>query len=177
MPQEPRGDGRPERGAARPGLELHCERTYWPRDVATWLMDAGLVLRDVLDAATLRNATACHRRHRRCAKTPSGDACSIGMTGWVALSELHALRIDLFLRQRDPTPRRPLALRNKSSQKNRKTWSDKPSGFIFPARWIGCGLVIGILDELDLRRAPLHPKNKDGRTNPFRRSSPPRSNC
>ena len=45
-----------------PHLERHLERTYWPRDVATWLMDAGLVLRDVLDAATLRNATACHRR-------------------------------------------------------------------------------------------------------------------
>ena len=52
------------RDSARPAphLERHLERTYWPRDVATWLMDAGLVLRDVLDAATLRNATACHRR-------------------------------------------------------------------------------------------------------------------
>ena len=50
--------------AARPAprLELHCERAYWPRDVATWLMDAGLVLCDVLDAATFRKATACHRR-------------------------------------------------------------------------------------------------------------------
>jgi hypothetical protein len=45
-----------------PRLELHRERAYWPCDVATWLMDAGLVLRDVLDAATLRRATACHRR-------------------------------------------------------------------------------------------------------------------
>jgi SAM-dependent methyltransferase len=43
-------------------LELHLERTYWPRDIATWLMDAGLVLRDVLDAATLRKATAYTRR-------------------------------------------------------------------------------------------------------------------
>ena len=52
------------RESARPAphLELHRERTYWPRDVATWLMDAGLVLRDVLDAGTLRRATACHRR-------------------------------------------------------------------------------------------------------------------
>jgi SAM-dependent methyltransferase len=52
------------RDSARPTprLELHRERTYWPRDVATWLMEAGLVLRDVLDAATLRDATACHRR-------------------------------------------------------------------------------------------------------------------
>ena len=47
---------------AAPQLELHLERAYWPRDVATWLMDAGLILRDVLDAVTLRPATACHRR-------------------------------------------------------------------------------------------------------------------
>ena len=63
------------RGSARPAprLELHCERTYWPRDVATWLIDAGLVLRDVLDAATLRKATACHRRIIVVAqKPPSG---------------------------------------------------------------------------------------------------------
>jgi SAM-dependent methyltransferase len=43
-------------------LEFHCERAYWPRDVAIWLMDAGFVLRDVLDAATLRRSTGCHRR-------------------------------------------------------------------------------------------------------------------
>jgi SAM-dependent methyltransferase len=67
------------RDSARPAprLELHCERTYWPRDVATWLMDAGLVLRDVLDAATLRKATACHRRIIVVAqKPPSGRQVS-----------------------------------------------------------------------------------------------------
>ena len=43
-------------------LELHRERAYWPRDVARWLMDAGFVLRDVKDAASMRSTVDCPRR-------------------------------------------------------------------------------------------------------------------
>jgi SAM-dependent methyltransferase len=63
-----------------PRLELHLERAYWPDDVATWLMDAGLVLRDVLDAATLRHATSCHRRIIIVAQKPA-SIISVRRTG------------------------------------------------------------------------------------------------
>ena len=43
-------------------IERHCERAYWPRQVASWLMDAGFIIRDVLDAKTLRKATFCPTR-------------------------------------------------------------------------------------------------------------------
>jgi SAM-dependent methyltransferase len=42
--------------------ELHRERAYSPHEVARWLIDAGLVLREVLDAATLRSARFCTPR-------------------------------------------------------------------------------------------------------------------
>ena len=74
------------RESARPAprLELHRERTYWPRDVATWLLDAGLVLRDVLDAATLRQATACHRRIIVVAQKPAGAPTRSGTSRLLA---------------------------------------------------------------------------------------------
>jgi hypothetical protein len=43
-------------------MELHRERAYSPQEVASWLMEAGFMLRDVLDAATLRRATVCPSR-------------------------------------------------------------------------------------------------------------------
>jgi SAM-dependent methyltransferase len=43
-------------------IERHCERTYYPQQVASWLIDAGFVIRDVLDAKTLRKATFCPSR-------------------------------------------------------------------------------------------------------------------
>lgn len=43
-------------------VEHHCERAYTPREVADWLMNAGFVLRDVIDASTLRRAIACPTR-------------------------------------------------------------------------------------------------------------------
>ncbi len=43
-------------------LELHRERAYSPQQVAMWLMDAGFVLREVLDGATLRMAGSCSPR-------------------------------------------------------------------------------------------------------------------
>jgi SAM-dependent methyltransferase len=66
------------RDSARPipHLERHLERTYWPRDVATWLMDAGLILRDVLDAATLHKAAGCHRRIIVVAQKPESKGSS-----------------------------------------------------------------------------------------------------
>jgi SAM-dependent methyltransferase len=69
-------------GSARPAprLELHRERAYWPDDVATWLMDAGLILRDVLDAASLRHATSCHRRIIIVAQKPE-SSISVRRTG------------------------------------------------------------------------------------------------
>jgi SAM-dependent methyltransferase len=45
-----------------PKVEWHCERAYWPQHVASWLMDAGFILRDVLDAKTLLKATFCPTR-------------------------------------------------------------------------------------------------------------------
>lgn len=45
-----------------PRFELHRERAYFPADVARWLMDAGFVLLEVLDATTLRRAAACPAR-------------------------------------------------------------------------------------------------------------------
>jgi SAM-dependent methyltransferase len=68
------GSGRPA-----PRLELHRERAYWPDDVATWLMDAGLILRDVLDAS-LRHATSCHRRIIIVAQKPESNI-SVRRTG------------------------------------------------------------------------------------------------
>jgi SAM-dependent methyltransferase len=50
----------PDRSADR--LELHRERAYRPKDVALWLSDAGFIVRDVLDAATLRRVSVCPRR-------------------------------------------------------------------------------------------------------------------
>ena len=47
---------------SRHALELHTERAYWPHEVATWLMDVGFLLREVLDAATLSAATTCPGR-------------------------------------------------------------------------------------------------------------------
>ena len=57
-------------------LELHRERAYWPRDVAKWLMDAGFVLRDVKDAASMRSTVACPRRIVVVAqkRAPSGES-------------------------------------------------------------------------------------------------------
>lgn len=43
-------------------VERHRERTYAPHDVARWLMEAGFVLRAVLDAATLGPAQGCPAR-------------------------------------------------------------------------------------------------------------------
>lgn len=45
-----------------PGLELHTERTYPPRDIAQWLAQTGFIVREVLDARTLKGATFCPRR-------------------------------------------------------------------------------------------------------------------
>jgi SAM-dependent methyltransferase len=43
-------------------VERHRERAYPPRDVGKWLMDAGFVVREVLDGATLRWARTCRPR-------------------------------------------------------------------------------------------------------------------
>lgn len=43
-------------------IERHCERAYSPQQVARWLMEAGFMIRDVLDAKTLRKATFCPAR-------------------------------------------------------------------------------------------------------------------
>jgi SAM-dependent methyltransferase len=56
-----------------PGIERHRERAYWPREVAAALMDAGFVLRDVVDAATLRRATTCPSRVIVIARKPLCD--------------------------------------------------------------------------------------------------------
>ena len=45
-----------------PSVELHAERTYEPRDIARWLAEVGFVIREVLDADSLRRANACPRR-------------------------------------------------------------------------------------------------------------------
>ena len=45
-----------------PRVERHCERAYWPQQVAGWLMDTGFVLRDALDAKTLRKPIFCPAR-------------------------------------------------------------------------------------------------------------------
>ena len=45
-----------------PGVERHRERAYWPSEIAAALMDAGFVLRDVLDASTLHRTTTCPAR-------------------------------------------------------------------------------------------------------------------
>jgi SAM-dependent methyltransferase len=51
-------------------VEFHRERAYAPDEVARWLMDAGFVIREVLDAATLRTATACPGRAIAIAQKP-----------------------------------------------------------------------------------------------------------
>jgi SAM-dependent methyltransferase len=43
-------------------IELHRERAYAPEELAHWLRDAGFILRDVLDASTLRPARICAPR-------------------------------------------------------------------------------------------------------------------
>lgn len=48
--------------ARAPRVEFHRERAYAPQEVATWLADAGFVLRDVLDARTLERAARCPTR-------------------------------------------------------------------------------------------------------------------
>jgi SAM-dependent methyltransferase len=44
------------------GIELHTERTYAPRDIARWLAESGFIVREVLDAQTLRQRLFCPRR-------------------------------------------------------------------------------------------------------------------
>jgi SAM-dependent methyltransferase len=46
----------------RPRVEFHRERAYDPQEVARGLMDAGFVLREVLDASTLEPASRCPTR-------------------------------------------------------------------------------------------------------------------
>lgn len=43
-------------------VEHHRERAYCPREVSRWLADAGLIIRGVHDAVTLRTATTCSPR-------------------------------------------------------------------------------------------------------------------
>jgi len=43
-------------------LEAHRERAYFPAEVSRWLMDAGFIIREIHDAATLRMATGCPPR-------------------------------------------------------------------------------------------------------------------
>lgn len=51
------------RGPGSPAaIELHTERTYEPRDIAQWLSDSGFIVREVLDAKTLRGMLFCPRR-------------------------------------------------------------------------------------------------------------------
>jgi SAM-dependent methyltransferase len=50
----------PARNRSR--VELHRERAFAPHEVAAWLMNAGFVLREVLDATTLRRVTVCPTR-------------------------------------------------------------------------------------------------------------------
>ncbi|HET9832255.1 MAG TPA: class I SAM-dependent methyltransferase [Vicinamibacterales bacterium] len=69
-------------------LALHRERAYGPGDVARWLMEAGLQLRSVLDAATMRPAVTCppriivvaqrpgSTRRQSCAAREMGDSRS-----------------------------------------------------------------------------------------------------
>ncbi len=45
-----------------PTLEAHRERAYSPVEVGRWLMDAGFIIREIHDAATLRMATGCPPR-------------------------------------------------------------------------------------------------------------------
>ena len=45
-----------------PRIEFHRERAYDPAEVAKWLMDAGFVLREVLNATTLERASRCPTR-------------------------------------------------------------------------------------------------------------------
>jgi SAM-dependent methyltransferase len=59
-------------------MEVHQERSYSPADVGRWLRDAGLVIRGVHDAATLRMATGCPPRivvlaQKRPRMGPSGE--------------------------------------------------------------------------------------------------------
>jgi SAM-dependent methyltransferase len=51
-----RGPGSP------PGIELHSERTYEPRDIAQWLSDCGFIVREVLDAKARSGSLFCPRR-------------------------------------------------------------------------------------------------------------------
>lgn len=60
------------RRGVRISMELHRERAYAPDDVAQWLMDAGLVLRGVLDTTTLSSATTCRPRVTVVAQKPCG---------------------------------------------------------------------------------------------------------
>ena len=43
-------------------VEAHRERAYSPADVGRWLLDAGFLIRGVLDATTLRMAGSCPAR-------------------------------------------------------------------------------------------------------------------
>jgi hypothetical protein len=43
-------------------VELHRERAYRAEDIARWLSESGFILRDVLDATTLRRPRRCARR-------------------------------------------------------------------------------------------------------------------
>jgi SAM-dependent methyltransferase len=43
-------------------VEHHVQRAYWPAEIADWLAAAGFILREVVDAATLKQASTCPRR-------------------------------------------------------------------------------------------------------------------
>jgi len=43
-------------------LEAHRERAYSPVESSRWLTDAGFMIREILDAVTLRMATGCPQR-------------------------------------------------------------------------------------------------------------------
>ncbi len=62
--------------------ECHVERAYGPLQVARWLEVAGFVIRDILDARTLRIATGCPPRIIIVAQKPheyQARCCQIGV--------------------------------------------------------------------------------------------------
>jgi SAM-dependent methyltransferase len=61
-------------------VEQHMQRAYWPEEIASWLSRAGFILRDVLDAETLKQATICPKRIIIVAQKNSGEVRQGGVS-------------------------------------------------------------------------------------------------
>jgi len=60
------------RGCCLPAISRVTERAYEPREIGTWLSDAGFIVRGVHDAETLQVATGCPPRIIVVAQKPLG---------------------------------------------------------------------------------------------------------